>query len=112
MARAVFINPSWDQYISKRGKRHNRYWPPLDLLNCAGMLERNGIECDIYDQRIEGETQVPVENYDFVFVTSSFPGRFVDDKVEDIRLGCKVTLRFSPSQLSNPQPLTQMAHGV
>jgi len=35
------------------------------------MLEGNGIECDIYDQRIEGETQVPVENYDFVFVTSS-----------------------------------------
>jgi len=71
MARAVFINPSWDQYISKRGRRYNRYWPPLDLLSCAGTLEGHGIQCDVYDQRIEGKTNIPVDNYDLIFVTSS-----------------------------------------
>lgn len=71
MVRVIFVNPSWDQYVSKRGKRYNRYWPPLDLLNCAAMLERHAIQCTVYDQRLEGGTNIPLDDYDFVFVTSS-----------------------------------------
>lgn len=69
--RVLFVNPSWDRYISKRGKRYNRYWPPLDLLSCAGLLERHGIQCTVHDQRIEGESEIPAQGYDFIFVTSS-----------------------------------------
>ncbi|MDA2934759.1 B12-binding domain-containing radical SAM protein [Acidobacteria bacterium AH-259-D05] len=71
MTTVAFINPSWDRYVSKRGKRYNRYWPPLDLLSCAGMLEKHGIQCDLYDQRVEVGGQIPVDDYDFIFVTSS-----------------------------------------
>lgn len=71
MKKAIFINPSWDRYISKRGKRYNRYWPPLDLLSCAAMLERHGFQCAVHDQRLGGDVPIPVDEYDFVFVTSS-----------------------------------------
>ncbi|MFQ5737741.1 MAG: radical SAM protein [Acidobacteriota bacterium] len=69
--KVIFINPSWDRYVSKRGKRYNRYWPPLDLLSCAGMLQEQGIHCTVYDQRIGDSRCPPLEDFDFVFVTSS-----------------------------------------
>ncbi len=71
MKKAIFVNPSWDRYVSRRGTRYNRHWPPLDLLNCAAILEEHGFRCVVYNQRIEDQCEVQVEDEDIVFVTSS-----------------------------------------
>ena len=70
-SKVLFVNPSWDRYISKRGERYNRYWPPLDLLSCAGVLETHGIECHLWDQRIDNGSRISTEDYDLIFATSS-----------------------------------------
>lgn len=49
--RVLFINPSWDGIISAKGNRFNRSWPPLDLLNCAALLENEHIEVRVLDAR-------------------------------------------------------------
>ncbi|MBI4455662.1 MAG: radical SAM protein [Acidobacteria bacterium] len=71
MKKVLFVNPSWDRYVSKRGKRYNRYWPPLDLLSCAGLLEKHGFQCTVYDQRLGGSCPIPADGHDFIFATSS-----------------------------------------
>jgi len=45
------INPSWPGLVSARGGRYNRSWPPLDLLNCAALMRRNGLETELADAR-------------------------------------------------------------
>ena len=73
--KALLINPSWDAYVSQRGSRINRAWPPLDLLNCAALLRREGIEADLLDARAVWMSPEDIakksEAYDLVFVTSS-----------------------------------------
>jgi radical SAM superfamily enzyme YgiQ (UPF0313 family) len=73
--RVLLINPSWDRYISRQGRRINRAWPPLDLLNCAAFLEQEGIQADLLDARSDwvdpSEIARRAEAYDKVFVTSS-----------------------------------------
>ncbi|UCG11769.1 MAG: radical SAM protein [Deltaproteobacteria bacterium] len=51
--RVLLVNPDWDSRVSVRGRRHNRAWPPLDLLNCAAILESQAIEVSVLDARAE-----------------------------------------------------------
>ena len=47
--RVLFINPGFGSLVS-RG-RHNRPWPPLDLLNCAAVVEEQGHQAELLDLR-------------------------------------------------------------
>lgn len=49
--KVLFINPRWEGVFSAKGNRFNRSWPPLDLLNCAALLEKEGIEVHLLDAR-------------------------------------------------------------
>lgn len=73
--KVLLVNPSWDGLVSRKGQRVNRAWPPLDLLNCAAMLEQDGAGVSVIDARA---TPIPIETireaaarHDLVFVTSS-----------------------------------------
>lgn len=52
MARVLLINPGWGDLVSRAGGRHNRRWPPLDLLNCAALLRERGLEVELMDGRL------------------------------------------------------------
>jgi radical SAM superfamily enzyme YgiQ (UPF0313 family) len=73
--KALFVRPTYGEIVSRRGKRHNRRWPPLILLNCMALLEKKGIESRLIDQEAAA---IPAESIaeearkaDYVFVTSS-----------------------------------------
>ncbi len=51
MPDALLINPAWPGRVSRRGSRHNRAWPPLDLLNCAAILRGQGLSVGLLDLR-------------------------------------------------------------
>ncbi|MBI4798612.1 MAG: cobalamin B12-binding domain-containing protein, partial [Desulfarculus sp.] len=51
MPDALLINPAWPGRVSRLGARHNRAWPPLDLLNCAALLRRAGLSVELMDLR-------------------------------------------------------------
>jgi anaerobic magnesium-protoporphyrin IX monomethyl ester cyclase len=73
--RVLFINPNRKELVSRQGKLINRPWPPLDLLNCAGLLEENRISAEILDLRAKNlpvETvKRKMEEADLCFITSS-----------------------------------------
>lgn len=73
--KALFINPRWDGLVSKKGGRFNRPWPPLDLLNCGAILEREGIKAEVIDARANpiGHAEIAerAKGFDKVFLTSS-----------------------------------------
>lgn len=73
--KALLINPNWKDLVSRQGRLINRPWPPLDLLNCAALLESNGIQAEMLDLRAANQ---PLENVeqsiadaDLVFITST-----------------------------------------
>ena len=47
----LLVNPSWDGLVSKRGRRYNRAWPPLDLLYGAALAEQEGAHVTLLDAR-------------------------------------------------------------
>ncbi|OGA47602.1 MAG: hypothetical protein A3G25_13510 [Betaproteobacteria bacterium RIFCSPLOWO2_12_FULL_63_13] len=73
--RVLLVNPSWDGLVSRRGGRYNRAWPPLDLLNCAALLEQDGHRVDLLDARAHWiapeEIGRRARDYDRIFITSS-----------------------------------------
>ena len=73
--KVLFVNPSWGSLISKKGGRFNRAWPPLDLLNCGALLEREGIGVEVMDARASNfsadEIAQRAKDFDKVFITSS-----------------------------------------
>lgn len=73
--RVLLINPSWDGLISGRGRRYNRAWPALDLLNCAALLEQDGHQVDLIDARARWMAPEEIgrraRQYDTIFITSS-----------------------------------------
>jgi len=75
MKKVLFINPNWKEVVSKKGKRYNQVWPPLDLLNCAALLEKNGIQAEVLDLNVRPhlirEAGFQASNYQWVFLTSS-----------------------------------------
>jgi len=73
----VLINPSYDYpVLRKRGFAfYNKIWPPLDLANCAAMLEKENFDVKIIDANAERFTPKKVakkvEDADKIFITSS-----------------------------------------
>ncbi|MBU1275310.1 MAG: B12-binding domain-containing radical SAM protein [Proteobacteria bacterium] len=51
MPDVLLINPAWGGQVSRRGSRHNRRWPPLDLLNLAALLRAQGATVELADAR-------------------------------------------------------------
>lgn len=98
----LLVNPSWDGLVSRKGRRFNRAWPPLDLLNCAAMLERDGVGVSLLDARatpIALETiRRAAERHDQVFVTSSPIDRWQCPNL-DLAPFLQVTSQVDPGRL-------------
>lgn len=73
--KVLLVNPSWDGLVSRKGQRFNRAWPPLDLLNCAAILEQDGLSASLIDARAIptplNAIREAAAQADLVFVTSS-----------------------------------------
>ncbi|MBI2883495.1 MAG: radical SAM protein [Candidatus Methylomirabilis oxyfera] len=73
--KVLLVNPSWDGLVSRKGRRFNRAWAPLDLLNCAAILEQDGLNVSLIDARAEPTSSHTIREaaaqHDLVFVTSS-----------------------------------------
>lgn len=73
--KVLLVNPSWDGLVSQKGRRFNRAWAPLDLLNCAAILEQDGLNVSLIDARAEPTSSHAIREaaaqHDLVFVTSS-----------------------------------------
>jgi anaerobic magnesium-protoporphyrin IX monomethyl ester cyclase len=100
--KVLLVNPSWDGLVSKRGRRFNRAWPPLDLLNCAAMLEQDGASVSLIDARAAA---IPLDtihhtaaNHDLVFVTSSPIDRWQCPNL-DLAPFLAATAQVDPKQL-------------
>jgi hypothetical protein len=73
--KVLLINPGWEVVFSAKGNHFNRPLPPLDLLNCATLLEKDGIVVRLIDARahainIEQIAHIAT-SFDKSFVTSS-----------------------------------------
>ena len=75
MPDVLLINPAWGGQVSRRGSRHNRRWPPLDLLNLAALLRADGATVDLADARAvptaPAVLRAMAARADTVFITSS-----------------------------------------
>lgn len=75
MSEVLLINPAWGGAVSRRGGRHNRRWPPLDLLNCAALLRRQGLGVRLLDARARPTSlaamRAAARRADLVLITSS-----------------------------------------
>ena len=71
----VLLKPCWRYPISGVDHTYNRRWPPLELLNCAAILQADGHEVRIVDAQAADLTPqqaaARVGSADMVFVTSS-----------------------------------------
>jgi len=71
----LLVKPYWPYPYNKSENTFNRFWPPLCLANCAGILKESGFNAKILDfhaLRIRPE-QINdyVRGFDKIFVTSS-----------------------------------------
>jgi anaerobic magnesium-protoporphyrin IX monomethyl ester cyclase len=75
VVRVLLVNPFQVDLVARKGRIYNRVWTPLDLANCAAILEREGIDVSIIDANAErlGPSEVAgrAKGYDKVFVTST-----------------------------------------
>jgi len=73
--KAVLINYGWGRTVSKRHKLINRKWPPLDLLNCTALLEKEGISIEVVDLNVKKYSDEfinhKIGDSDIAFITSS-----------------------------------------
>lgn len=73
--QVLLVNPSWDGLVSRKGRRFNRAWPPLELLNCAALLEQDGVRVSLIDARAVPTSLDAIREaaaqHDLAFVTSS-----------------------------------------
>lgn len=71
----ALVKPCWRYPIAGADHTYNRRWPPLELLNCAAILEADGHHLRIVDAQAEGLTpdQVAsrVGSAEMALVTSS-----------------------------------------
>ena len=71
--RLLLINPGFGPLVS-RG-RHNRPWPPLDLLGCAALAEEKGHQARLLDLRARprtpGEIREEADKADLILLTTS-----------------------------------------
>ncbi len=70
----LLINPSWGNLVGN-DQRFNRPWPPLSLLNCASILEKDGHRVSLIDLRANTWTEEALEEQssrsDLILLTSS-----------------------------------------
>ncbi|MHC4179481.1 MAG: B12-binding domain-containing radical SAM protein [Planctomycetota bacterium] len=52
----VLVKPCWRYPIAGADHTYNRRWPPLELLNCAAILQADGHQVRIVDAQAEGLT--------------------------------------------------------
>jgi anaerobic magnesium-protoporphyrin IX monomethyl ester cyclase len=52
--RVALVKPCWKYPIAGAEHTYNRRWPPLELLNCAAILEADGHEVSLVDAHAEG----------------------------------------------------------
>ena len=52
----VLVKPCWRYPIAGADHTYNRRWPPLELLNCAAVLQADGHRVRIVDAQAEGLT--------------------------------------------------------
>jgi radical SAM superfamily enzyme YgiQ (UPF0313 family) len=99
--KVLLVNPGWDGVVSRKGRRFNRAWPPLDLLNCAAMLERDGITVSMIDARAAAvpldRIRQAAEIHDLVFVTSSPLDRWQCPNI-DLAPFLEVTAQIDPGR--------------
>lgn len=71
----VLVKPCWHYPIAGADHTYNRRWPPLELLNCAAILEADGHQVRVVDAQAEGlppqRVASRVGSADMVLVTSS-----------------------------------------
>ncbi|MFP5212149.1 MAG: B12-binding domain-containing radical SAM protein, partial [Acidobacteriota bacterium] len=71
--RVLLINPSWGGRV--QGRRYNRAWPPLDLLNTAALLREDGFDVSLRDSRATGvlpeDISEEIAGVDRVLLTTS-----------------------------------------
>ncbi|OHB73716.1 MAG: hypothetical protein A2V70_00320 [Planctomycetes bacterium RBG_13_63_9] len=71
----VLAKPCWRYPIAGADHTYNRRWPPLELLNCGAILERDGHDVRLVDAQAEGLSPEQVAHRvgtpDMVLVTSS-----------------------------------------
>jgi len=71
----VLVKPCWQYPIAGADHTYNRRWPPLELLNCAAILEADGHQVQIVDAQAEGlppeQVAARVGAAEMVLVTSS-----------------------------------------
>lgn len=73
--RILLVKPYWQYPYDRYESTYSRIWPPLSLMNCAALLEREGFEVDLLDAHA---LRVPPDRipsycngYDKIFITSS-----------------------------------------
>ena len=100
--KVLLVNPSWDGLVSPKGRRFNRAWPPLDLLNCAAMLEQDGATVTLMDARAAPIALDAIHraaaSHDLVFVTSSPIDRWQCPNL-DLAPFLSVTAQADPARL-------------
>lgn len=100
--KILLVNPSWDGLVSRKGRRFNRAWPPLDLLNCAAMLEQDGTTVTLIDARAAaiplGTIHQAAAHHDLIFVTSSPIDRWQCPNL-DLAPFLSVTAQIDPARL-------------
>jgi len=75
--KIALINPSYEYPVVKKERfiYYNKLWPPIDLANCAALLEKEGFEVKIVDanaERIAPEKVAEaVKGFSKIFITSS-----------------------------------------
>ena len=71
----ALIKPCWQYPIAGADHTYNRRWPPLELLNCAAILEAQGHEVRLVDAQAEGlppdQAAARMGRVDLALVTSS-----------------------------------------
>lgn len=71
----LLIKPYWPYPYNKSDHTYNRFWPPLELMNCAAILKKEGIKADILDAhllRIKPNAILKhINGYDKIFISSS-----------------------------------------
>lgn len=73
--RVTFIRPPAGGLVHRPGRRYNRTWVPLDLLNCAAIARETGAFAVILDLQAEfrslDEIQKQIIDSDIVFITTA-----------------------------------------
>lgn len=77
--KTVLIRPPLTGLVARAGRRYNRAWPPLDLLNCAALLRQAGADVTVVDFQVEDisyiELRQMVNSAEFVFCNNFCPGQ-------------------------------------